>query len=168
MRMKDLMTVEALIMSTSVDLELQVMTEAAWLPAQHQFDEWAAAALKEVDAPVGLVIRIVDAIESHALNKQFRDKDEPTNVLSFPFELPDELPTELKNNHLGDLVICAPVMHQEAVEQNKPEVAHWAHIVVHGLLHLQGYDHQNESDATTMESKEVKIMNRLGYPDPYA
>jgi probable rRNA maturation factor len=167
MRMKNLMAVEELSMPTTVDLDLQIMAEAAWLPAQHQFDEWAVAALTEIEAPVELVIRIVDAIESQALNKQFRNKAEPTNVLSFPFELPAELSTELKNNHLGDLVICAPVMYQEAFEQNKPEVAHWAHIVVHGLLHLQGYDHQNESDATTMESKEIKIMNRLGYPDPY-
>ena len=114
-----------------------------------------------------IVVRIVDAEESRALNQQYRHKDAPTNVLSFPFEMPagialDEAP------HLGDLVLCAPVIAAEAQQQHKSAAAHWTHMIVHGVLHLQGYDHHNDTTATTMENRERRILANLGYPDPYA
>ncbi len=164
MRMKNSMAVEAMTLPVPVDMELQVETGVAALPSEQQFQQWAVAAIEAARLPVELVIRIVDEAESQALNHQFRDKDKPTNVLSFPFE---PVPG-VALNHLGDLVICAPVVKREAVAQHKLEEAHWAHMVVHGMLHLQGYDHQLESDAVTMESQEIKIMQLLGYPDPYA
>ena len=157
------MVIEAVNVPYAVELEVQVASDALDIPSQQQFDEWVTAVMAEARIPVELVIRIVDEAESRALNSQYRGRDKPTNVLSFPFE---PLP-ELKLNHLGDLVICAPVVQREAAEQHKPEAAHWAHMVVHGLLHLQGYDHQNEQDAVAMESMEISIMERLGYPNPY-
>jgi probable rRNA maturation factor len=110
-----------------------------------------------------LVVRIVDEAESAALNDRYRGKPEPTNVLSFPCESPPGLALP----HLGDLVICAPVVEREAREQGKPSEAHWAHMLVHGLLHLRGYDHQNEAEAETMEALESAILGQLGYPNPY-
>jgi probable rRNA maturation factor len=147
-----------------IAVEVQVASKAEGIPSQQQFEDWVAAAMSETSTPVELVIRIVDEDESRALNSQFRSKDKPTNVLSFPFEPPPGM--EL--NHLGDLVVCAPVVQREAVEQHKPVTAHWAHMVVHGVLHLQGYDHQDEQEASVMEAKEIDILERLGYPNPYA
>ena len=148
----------------SIAVEVQVASEAEGIPLQQQFEDWVDAVISETDTPVELVIRIVDEDESRALNSQFRSKDKPTNVLSFPFEPPPGLGL----NHLGDLVVCAPVVQREAVEQHKPVTAHWAHMVVHGVLHLQGYDHQDEQEASVMEAKEIDILGRLGYPNPYA
>lgn len=148
----------------SIAVEVQVASEAEGIPLQQLFEDWVDAVISETDTPVELVIRIVDEDESRALNSQFRSKDKPTNVLSFPFEPPPGM--EL--NHLGDLVVCAPVVQREAVEQHKPVTAHWAHMVVHGVLHLQGYDHQDEQEASVMEAKEIDILGRLGYPNPYA
>ena len=96
-------------------------------------------------------------------NQTYRNKSGPTNVLSFPCELPEGVP----NDWLGDLVICSAVVEREALEQGKSPAAHWAHMVVHGLLHLQGYDHVEESEAEVMEAKEIAILERLGYPNPY-
>jgi probable rRNA maturation factor len=162
--MKNSMAVEAVNIPVPVAMELQVACEAEGIPSEQQFHQWTVAAIEEARLPVELVIRIVDEAESRALNHQFRDKGKPTNVLSFPFATVPGI--EL--NHLGDLVICAPVVKREAVEQHKPEEGHWAHMVVHGMLHLQGYDHQLESDAATMESQEIRILKQLGYADPYA
>ena len=105
-----------------------------------------------------LTIRIVDEPESRALNRDYRGKDKPTNVLSFGGE---------GGAVLGDLVICAPVVAREAVEQDKRLRAHWAHMVVHGCLHLQGYDHEAEAEAEKMEAREIRILKSLGFPDPY-
>ncbi|MGL4679992.1 MAG: rRNA maturation RNase YbeY, partial [Plesiomonas shigelloides] len=109
-------------------------------------------------------IRIVDEEESHHLNLTYRGKDKPTNVLSFPFEAPPGIELPL----LGDLIICRQVVEAEAVEQQKELSAHWAHMVVHGSLHLLGYDHIEDEEAEEMESLETEIMQEMGYPDPYA
>jgi len=119
--------------------------------------------------PVEMTIRIVDQQESQQLNADYRDKDKPTNVLSFEFEQPpglvdigEELP------YLGDLVVCAEVVAKEAKEQNKSLEAHWAHMIIHGTLHLQGYDHIDEYDVEEMEGIEIEIMQNLGYANPYS
>lgn len=145
----------------SADVEIQVASKDKELPADEDFMQWTEAALENKDASV--VIRIVDEGESRQLNREYRGRDNPTNVLSFPFEVPPEVPS----NHLGDLVICAPVVAEEAVQQGKPLLHHWAHMVVHGLLHLQGYDHLQEDDARRMESLECKLLREMGIPDPY-
>jgi probable rRNA maturation factor len=116
-----------------------------------------------IDKPVELTVRVVKDSEAAELNHQFRSKNYPTNVLSFPFESPVELPIQL----LGDLVICQSVVEREAKEQNKSVIAHWTHMVIHGTLHLLGYDHIQEEDAVEMESIEKRIMASLDYPDPY-
>ena len=119
--------------------------------------------MKKHEQEYELTIRVVDEEESQSLNSQYRGKDNPTNVLSFPFEAPAEIELDL----LGDLVICAPVVGKEATEQSKEEIAHWAHMVIHGTLHLQGYDHIEDEEAEAMEALEVKILSALGFPDPY-
>jgi probable rRNA maturation factor len=143
-------------------IELQLETKAEHIPGIDQLTYWASCALISPSA-TGIVIRIVDKTESQQLNKTYRQIDKSTNVLSFPFETPEYLPAE----HLGDLVICADIVNQEASQQTKSFEAHWAHIVVHGMLHLQGLDHQNDKEAVIMESLENEILTRLGYPDPY-
>ena len=126
-----------------------------------QWVEYAMAAEHKDDAE--LTVRIVDESESAALNKEYRNKDSSTNVLSFPFECPEEVELNL----LGDLVICAPVVEREAKQQEKNSQAHWAHMLVHGVLHLLGYDHIKEADAHDMEAREKKILESIGFPDPY-
>lgn len=145
------------------DLAVDFRTADADLPDAAALRRWVEAALPaaRADAEVGLCI--VDEPESQALNLRYRDLDKPTNVLSFPAELPAELNLPL----LGDLVVCAPVVAREAMEQGKPLEAHWAHMLVHGTLHLLGYDHINDADAERMEALETDILTSLGYPDPY-
>ncbi|NVK42252.1 MAG: rRNA maturation RNase YbeY [Oceanospirillaceae bacterium] len=147
----------------SADIDLQIGTERSGLPTEAQLRQWVEAALEDRRDGGEICIRIVDADESQTLNHQYRGKDKPTNVLSFPFEVPPGVPLDL----LGDLVICAEVVADEAVEQQKPELHHWAHMVVHGTLHLLGYDHINDEDAEEMESLERQILDRLSIPDPY-
>jgi probable rRNA maturation factor len=147
----------------SVDLELQVATHSAEVPSEADFRRWAEAALGDGRGGGGLVIRIVGEEEMRALNRDYRGQDRATNVLSFPFEAPPGVPVD----HLGDIVICARVVGREAGSQGKPPRDHWAHLVVHGVLHLLGHDHQNEADAVAMESLEVQILEQLGLPDPY-
>ncbi|HLU13041.1 MAG TPA: rRNA maturation RNase YbeY [Arenimonas sp.] len=134
------------------------------LPAASSFRKWAAAAAKGRILKADLAIRLVDAREGRALNRHYRGKDYATNVLSFPAELPPGVDLPL----LGDLVICAPVVAREAAEQGKPLVAHYAHLTVHGVLHLLGLDHEDEREAEAMEQIEREILATLGYPDPYA
>jgi probable rRNA maturation factor len=114
--------------------------------------------------PVELTVRIVGEAESADLNGRFRGKHKPTNVLSFPG---DDVPLPGEPLQLGDLVICAPVVAREAAEQGKPERAHWAHMVVHGVLHLTGYDHEEEAEAAEMEQRERELLEALGFDDPY-
>ena len=147
----------------TLEVEIQTATQATELPGEEDVMAWVRAALPEGHEPVELVIRIVDEAESRQLNRDYRGKDSPTNVLSFPFEAPAQVASTL----LGDLVICAPVVAGEARDQGKPLLAHWAHMVVHGVLHLLGYDHQNDAEAEYMEGLERKILQKLHFPDPY-
>ena len=148
----------------SIFVDLQIATEnLESLPTEEQIVQWATAAVQPEGDEVEMTVRIVDEAESHELNLTYRGKDRPTNVLSFPFECPDEVELPL----LGDLVICRQVVEREAVEQEKPLMAHWAHMVVHGSLHLLGYDHIEDDEAEEMESLETQIMQGLGFDDPY-
>ena len=137
------------------------------LPAKAQLQRWAQAAVSSCGlyTTAELTIRIVDEAESSTLNESYRHKQGPTNVLSFPFDA--QIP-EMDTLLLGDVVICAPLVEREAVEQGKGLMAHWAHLVIHGVLHLQGYDHQTVVEAELMEGLEVTILSKLGYPDPYS
>ena len=129
---------------------------------------WAQRALGEGGRDGELVLRLVDGDESQALNKQYRGRDKPTNVLSFPAEPMPELMQALHADlPLGDLVLCAPVVNAEAAEQGKAPEAHWAHMVVHGCLHLQGHDHQRAEEAEQMEALERELLAELQFPDPY-
>ena len=148
----------------SIFVDLQIATENIEdLPTEEQIVQWATAAVQPEGDEVEMTVRIVDEAESHELNLTYRGKDRPTNVLSFPFECPDQVELPL----LGDLVICRQVVEREAAEQEKPLMAHWAHMVVHGSLHLLGYDHIEDDEAEEMESFETQIMQGLGFDDPY-
>jgi len=149
-------------MSIELDLQLAVEDENG-LPSEANFATWLEAAITPFQEQAEVTIRIVDSEESHQLNMDYRGKDKPTNVLSFPFEAPPGIELDL----LGDLVICRQVVEQEASEQNKPLLAHWAHMVVHGSLHLLGYDHIEDDEAEEMESLETELMQKLGFEDPY-
>jgi probable rRNA maturation factor len=133
------------------------------VPEPAQFNLWADAVLKQVDEDCELSIRLVDESESAELNSTYRNKNYPTNVLSFPFESPVPMTPRL----LGDLVICVTVVEKEAAQQQKAVEAHWAHMVIHGCLHLLGYDHIEDEDAETMEALEVSILKSLGIANPY-
>ena len=145
-----------------IDLQIACEQETG-LPTAEEIEQWATAAVQPQSDEVEMTVRIVDEAESHELNLNYRGKDRPTNVLSFPFECPDEVELPL----LGDLVICRQVVEREAQEQDKPVMAHWAHMVVHGSLHLLGYDHIEDDEAEEMESLETQIMTGLGFADPY-
>ena len=145
------------------EIEIQVAAQSEELPSADQLQRWVDAALADYGSDTELVVRIVEKEESSNLNEQYRHKQGPTNILSFPFEVPDGIHLNL----LGDLVICAPVVAEEARAQDKPLENHWAHIVVHGILHLLGYDHIDEVDAEEMESKEVAILAQLNISNPY-
>ena len=139
------------------------------LPAAVSFRRWVAAALDGRIREADLAIRIVDAKEGRALNRHYRGKDYATNVLSFPADVAEgvKLPKGVKMPLLGDLVICAPVVAKEARDQGKPLNAHYAHLTVHGALHLLGWDHEDECDAECMEKLEREILAGLGIDDPY-
>lgn len=134
-------------------------------PSRGAIGRWARAALGGVRrATIGIGIRVVNEGESERLNKRYRGRRKPTNVLAFPFAPPPGAHADT----LGDLVICAPIVNREATLQGKTPAAHWAHMVVHGIMHLRGYDHDTPSAAVVMERKEAVILRRLGYPDPYS
>lgn len=145
-------------------LDLQVACEAPSLPDEALLSAWVAAALDGQRVAAELTIRVVGEAEGTELNQRWRGRPGPTNVLSFPFEGPPGLPPQ---DLLGDLIICAPVVAREAAEQGKTEAAHWAHLVVHGTLHLLGHDHITEPEAVAMEALETAILARLGFPSPY-
>lgn len=149
-------------MTLWLDLQL-ACDEAPGLPAEQDVERWLAAALEGERDEAEVTVRLVDEAESQALNRDYRGKDNPTNVLSFPFEAPPGVALPL----LGDLVICRQVVEREAAEQNKSLQAHWAHMVVHGCLHLLGFDHIKDDEAEAMEAREIAILAGLGMDNPY-
>lgn len=150
-----------------LDVAVGYALPRAGLPAAVSFRKWVAAALAGRIREADLAIRLVDAKEGQALNRHYRGKDYATNVLSFPADLPEGLPEGVRMPLLGDLVLCAPVIAREAREQGKPLAAHYAHLTVHGTLHLLGWDHADEVEAEAMEQLEREILAGLGIADPY-
>ena len=150
-----------------LDVSVGYALPRAGLPAAVSFRKWVAAALAGRIREADLAIRIVGTREGRALNRHYRGKDYATNVLSFPAELPEGLPAGVRLPLLGDLVICAPVVAREAREQRKPLAAHYAHLTVHGALHLLGWDHEDPREADCMEQLEREILAGLGLPDPH-
>lgn len=147
---------------SQLTVDIQRVIEDEDVPDDHQLVHWAEASWQQQhDSEV--TVRLVGEEESRQLNHQFRGKDAPTNVLSFPFEPPAGITVPLA----GDLVICVPVVALEAKEQEKPLPAHWAHMVIHGMLHLQGYDHVEDDDAGIMEALETRLLSQLGFSNPY-
>jgi len=146
----------------TIDIVVQNACSFTEVPCNQQFELWATVALQG-RGEAELLIRLVEKNESRQLNARYRNRDKPTNVLSFPADLPQEIDLPL----LGDVVICAPLVAQEAEEQNKSSLSHWAHLTIHGTLHLLGYDHQTEQEAAEMESLETCLLQSIGFPDPY-
>lgn len=148
-------------------IDLQIACSLTELPTESQFQLWVDTALNEVstktDTSFELTIRLVNVEESQQLNSEYRGKNKPTNVLSFPFEVPEGITLNL----LGDLIICVEVMKLEAEEQNKALFDHWAHLVIHGCLHLVGFDHISDNEAAEMEALEIKILAKLDIDNPY-
>jgi len=166
-----------------LELDFQNPNQFSNIPEIDDFQQWAEMGLlrnigdssqsRSADGNSGvddysIVIRISTEAESQQLNNDYRQKNTPTNVLSFPFEMPD-LPEVawVEPRHLGDLIFCEAIIVKEAAEQNKTLFQHWAHLVIHGMLHLQGFDHINDGDAVIMESREIHLLDQLGFPDPY-
>ncbi|WP_166254133.1 rRNA maturation RNase YbeY [Marinobacter salicampi] len=147
-------------MSLTVDIQRAV--DDPDLPTDAEFERWAGTAWQS-KTPSEVTLRIVGREESAELNGLYRHKTGPTNVLSFPFEAPAGITLPLA----GDLVVCAPVVRDEALEQGKTLSNHWAHMIIHGMLHLQGYDHINDDDAEIMESLEIRLLRELGIGNPY-
>ncbi len=163
----------------TVFLDLQLAVQSDTIPAREEIERWVKVTLEQENPALGsllleqdtefeLTIRVVDKDEIQALNNTYRHKNQPTNVLSFPYEGFDfDVPQEIQLPLLGDLIICHDIVLQEAQEQGKSIKAHWAHMVVHGVLHLQGYDHIKDNEAEQMEALEIKILNKLQFPNPY-
>jgi probable rRNA maturation factor len=145
-----------------IELEVQRVTRWQAVPGDAEFELWVRTALRGLEA-AELTIRVVDREESREFNRRYRGKDAPTNVLSFPADLPAEVGINL----LGDILICAPLVGEEAREQGKAEQAHWAHLTIHGVLHLLGHDHQEAADAEVMEGIEIALLESLGIANPY-
>lgn len=159
-------------MSAMLDFE-NACPRCQGVPSEAEFLTWVNLALTDdtittTTKPVVVGIRIIDELESVQLNNQYRHKDYATNVLSFTNDLPSHILDTLEEIPLGDLAICAPVVEREASEQNKTLQAHWAHMVIHGVLHLRGFDHEDENEAEAMESLECAILARLNLADPYS
>jgi probable rRNA maturation factor len=147
----------------TIELDIQQACDAENLPSTAQLQSWVDTTLGHYKKDFELTIRIVEISESQALNLQYRKKDKPTNVLSFPFEVPEGIELNL----LGDLVICADIVCDEAKIQSKELHNHWAHMVIHGCLHLLGYDHIDDNEAIEMEALETSILKELQISDPY-
>jgi len=147
----------------SLEVSVQYATRKPWVPSSVRISFWAFEALGRKRGRWDLAVRIVGAAESRRLNHRYRRKDRPTNVLSFPASVP----RADGSRPLGDLVVCAPVVAREAREQDKTLAQHWAHMIVHGTLHLLGYDHEQPDEARRMERWEAGVLRSLGYPNPY-
>jgi probable rRNA maturation factor len=150
-------------------VEISNSSEGQWVPSQEQCETWLGSALQTADQnkPCSISLSFVDAANSQALNREYRGKDKPTNVLSFPAQFPAELQGQVDTYPLGDIVVCAAVVAAEAIEQNKELVDHWAHLTIHGLLHLLGFEHDVPTSAEKMERLEINTLERLGIPNPY-
>lgn len=155
-------------MPVQLDLDLQLAIDGMDVPAREDFIRWVSSALDGRLDQAELTLRVVDEQEGRALNLSYRGQDKATNVLSFPFDPPPGIePDHPIRALLGDIVICAPVVRAQALEQGKPQDAHWAHLVIHGVLHLIGFDHLSEAEASEMETLETAILDGLGFPPPY-
>lgn len=150
-------------MARRLELDVSYAARRPWVPSQRQLAGWAGAALAPLQRSSVLSVRVVGQARSRSLNAHYRHKDKPTNVLSFSGagSVPDG------RYFLGELVICAPVVAHEALTQGKTIESHWAHMTVHGVLHLLGFDHEREREAVKMAAKEIQILDRLGFSDPY-
>ena len=145
-------------------IDIEVNSTSNHIPSMADMETWISAALRSDElAEAEVSVYIVDEPESQELNFQYRGKDKPTNVLSFPADIPEEVGIPL----LGDLVVCAPVVEREAAEQGKSLEAHWAHMLIHGTLHLLGYDHIEDDEAEVMEALETRLVTQLNFPAPY-
>ncbi len=155
-------------MQPIIDIQNTISSDS--VPSKEKLEVWVKETLLCSDINYNqpeMTLRIVSPEESQRLNNDYRQKDSPTNVLSFPFEKPEMLPLEAIGELLGDLVICEQILIAEAKIQNKPIESHWAHMIVHGVLHLLGYDHQIVNDAHQMESLEIKVLENQGFSNPY-
>lgn len=148
-----------------MNITVQYAADKKLAPAKALISEWALQALAGNTDKTDVTIRIVNLDEMTELNQAYRGKTGPTNVLSFPAELPQEAANEFPV--LGDIVICAEVVNQEALQQHKSQQSHWAHMVVHGIFHLLGYDHVKDDEAEEMEKREIEVMQKLGFANPY-
>jgi len=155
------------VVPMQAEIEIQRAITSGKIPDDDQFQLWVESALAGTGKHVRLTVRIADEQEAWQFNRDYRHKDNATNVLSFTAELPEGLPSEIRESQLGDLLICAPVVAREAEEQNRPESDHWAHMTIHGVLHLLGHDHEQPDQAALMESMETEILATLGISDPY-
>ncbi len=144
-------------------IDLTVACDGCAVPVRPAFIRWCKAALADTEGSVRVGLRIVAESEAAELNTRFRGRTGPTNVLSFPY---DDAPLG-KIRFLGDIVICAPLVKAEALKAGRPENDHWAHLVIHGILHLQGFDHETDQDARVMEERETRILTGMGFTDPY-
>lgn len=151
-----------------VDLTIQLAhcDEDARIPTIEDFQSWTDLATHDREGKSTLCIRIVDKSESQELNRHFRKKDSPTNILSFEYELPPEVSSD--NQTLGDLVLCPAIIAAEAAEYGVPLQDHWAHLIIHGVLHLIGYDHIDDADAQVMQKKEIELLSKLNIKNPYS
>ena len=156
-------------MAAQHSVDVQVASASAQVPPEQDIESWVGAVLEQLDYSdtVEVAVRVVDDEESRALNKDFREQDKPTNVLSFPVDGGDYIPEDIPRP-LGDIVICAPVVEREAGEQGKVVTHHWTHLVVHGTLHLLGFEHETDAQAAEMEAIEREILAARGIADPYA
>jgi len=145
----------------TIHLDVQIVSKQTGIPDVTDFEYWANTVPSSTET--NACLRVVDEPEAKALNNQYRHIDKATNVLSFPAEIP----SQVGMNFLGDIVICAPVVDYEVQQQSKASNAHWAHLLIHGILHLQGYDHEDDQTADEMESLEIEILQRLNIPNPY-
>lgn len=146
-----------------IKITIQALTSNTFIPSRYFLQRWVNKALSKQVGTNAVNIRLVSKKESAALNSTYRHKNDPTNILSFPFEPPPGVSSAF----LGDLVICAPLVNQQAKQQAKTPLTHWAHLVIHGCLHLIGYDHVHDKDATKMETLEIQLLEDLGYENPY-
>jgi len=145
------------------NLDIQLVSQLASIPSKEKFQAWIDAVLQSAEEDSEIVIRVIDEPEMIQFNEQYRHKSGSTNILSFPFDAPEGVGSDL----LGDLLVCAPVVEREAMQQNKQIEHHWAHMIVHGTLHLLGYDHADDKDAEEMEASEIKILKTIKINNPY-